>query len=522
MAGILNNPNSPRQRMINLMYLVFIAMMALNVSSEVLDGFGLVEDSLQTTISNSSRRNEIVAEELDAYYHSNPGKVQEWYTKGREVKLASDELYDYIQDLKVKIVKTADGEERDVNNINHKDDLEAASRVMLAPISGEGKNLRERMDKYREMLAGMVQDSAKTRILEASLSTTAPHKAGLNIRTWETALFENMPVAVAVTLLTKLQSDVRYAEGEVLSNLLSSVDVGDYRVNQITAQVIPESQIVMRGSQYRANIVLSAVDSTKRPTVFVNGKQLSDEDHGMFSVTTGATGTFPVKGYIEMPGSDGSMMRREFESEYYVTEPSATVAPTLMNVLYAGIDNPIRIAVPGVPSGNVTASMTNGTLTRNGDLWIAKPSQVGTEAIVTVNARMANGRMVETARTTFRVRALPDPLPYIEYKDQNGNIRKFKGGSIAKRSLVEADGILAAIDDDLLDVKYTVLRFELTFFDSMGNVIPEVSQGSQFTERQKDYIRRLTRGKRFYVSRVVAKGPDGVERTIPPIEVIVN
>ncbi|MCD8193838.1 MAG: gliding motility protein GldM [Tannerellaceae bacterium] len=522
MAGISNNPNSPRQRMINLMYLVFIAMMALNVSSEVLDGFGLVEDSLQTTISNSSRRNEIVAGELDAYYQSNPGKVQEWYTKGREVKLASDELYDYIQDLKVKIVKAADGKDGDVDNINHKDDLEAASRVMLAPISGEGKNLRERIDSYREMLAEMVQDSAKTRILEASLSTTAPHKAGLNIRTWETALFENMPVAAAVTLLTKLQSDVRYAEGEVLSNLLSSVDVGDYRVNQITAQVIPQSQIVMRGSQYKANIVLSAVDSTKRPAIFVNGKQLSDEDHGMFSVTTGVTGTFPVKGYIEMPGSDGSIMRREFESEYYVTEPSATVAPTLMNVLYAGIDNPIRIAVPGVPSGNVTATMTNGTLTRNGDLWIAKPSQVGTEAIVTVNARMADGRMVETARTSFRVRALPDPLPYIEYKDQNGNIRKFKGGSIAKRSLVEADGILAAIDDDLLDVKYTVLRFELTFFDSMGNVIPEVSQGSQFTDRQKDYIRRLTRGKRFYVSRVVAKGPDGIERTIPPIEVIVN
>ena len=85
--------------------------------------------------------------------------------------------------------------------------------------------------------------------------------------------------------------------------------------------------------------------------------------------------------------------------------------------------------------------------------------------MITVNARMADGRNIEMAKTTFRVRALPDPLPYIEYKDQNGNVRKFKGGMIAKRSLVEADGILAAIDDDLLNVKYTVLRFELTFFD---------------------------------------------------------
>ena len=308
----------------------------------------------------------------------------------------------------------------------------------------------------------------------------------------------------------------------MLSILLNSVDVGDYRVNQITAQVIPESQIVMRGSQYRANIVLSAVDSTKRPAIYVNGKELPAEDNGLFTVNTGSVGTFPVKGYIEMPNSDGSLMRREFESEYFVTEPTATVAPTLMNVLYAGIANPMRIAVPGVPSGNVTATMTNGTLTRQGDSWEARPSKVGTDAVITVHARMADGRSVEMAKTSFRVRALPDPLPYIEYKDANGNTRKFRGGRIAKRDLVAADGILAAIDDDLLNVEYTVLRFELTFFDSMGNAIPEVAEGTNFSQRQKNYIRNLSRGKRFYITRVVAKGPDGIERTIPTIEVIVN
>lgn len=522
MAGISNNPNSPRQRMINLMYLVFIAMMALNVSSEVLDGFGLVEGSLQTSISTSSHRNELVAEELEDYYRNNPEKVQEWYEKGMLVKRASDSLYNYIQDLKIKIAQVTDGKDADVNNIEHKDDLEAPSRVMLAPTTGEGKKLRLAIENYRTMMGQMIQDSAKLKLMETCLSTTPPHKPGINTRTWEEALFENMPVAAAVTLLTKLQSDVRYTEGEALSMLLSSVDVGDYRVNEITAQVIPQSQIVMRGSQYKANIVLSAVDSTKRPTIFVNGKELPAENAGVFTVTAGATGTFPIKGYIEMPNSDGSVMRRDFESEYFVTEPSATVAPTLMNVLYAGIANPIRIAVPGVPSGNVTATMTNGTLTRQGDLWEARPTTVGTEAVISVNARMADGRSVEMAKTSFRVRALPDPLPYIEYKDQNGNTRKFKGGQLAKRSLVEADGILAAIDDDLLDVKYTVLRFELTFFDSMGNAIPEVAEGTHFSQRQKDYIRRLTKGKRFYITRVVAKGPDGIERTIPTIEVIVN
>ena len=520
--AISNNPNSPRQKMINLMYLVFIAMMALNVSSEVLNGFELVEGSLRTSIDNTSARNKIVNSELESYYQSNPEKVREWYEKGRKVKEASDSLYNYVQDLKVRIVTIADGKDADVNHIRKKEDLQAASRVMLSAVSGEGKKLRKNIESYRVMLGEMVEDSAKTRVLEASLSTTPPHNTGLNTRTWEEAMFENMPVAAAVTLLTKMQSDIRYAEGEVLSNLLSSVDVRDYRVNQMRAQVIPESQIVMRGGQYKASIVLSAVDSTKRPTVHVNGKELPYEANGVFTTIAGNPGTYPIKGYIELPNNDGSMMRQEFESEYFVTEPSATVASMLMNVLYAGYSNKMRIAVPGVPSGNLTVSMTNGTLTRDGEFWMARPNTIGTDAVFTVMAKMADGRTVEVNKTAYRVRALPDPMPFIEYKDQNGNSRKFRGGKFLKRSLVEAEGIQAAIDDDLLNIPFDILSFELTFYDSMGNVIPEVAQGSKFSSRQKEYIRRLARGKRFYITRVLVKGPDGKERTISPIEVIVD
>lgn len=517
-----NKPNSPRQKMINLMYIVFIAMMALNVSSEVLEGFGLVDNSLHTSIDNTANRNDIISHELHSYYQANPAKAEKWYNESILVREASDSLYNYVENLKERIVKMADGKNGDVKEIRRKDDLDAASHIMLAPINGEGKKLREAIDSYRQQMADMVDDPAKTAVIEATLSTKPPRQVDINQRNWEETLFANMPVAAAVTLLTKLQSDIRYAQGEVLNNLLSSIDVGDYRVNMIEAQVIPESQIVMRGTPYRANIVLSAIDSTKRPAVYVNGAKLPEENNGLFTVNTGSAGTFPLKGYIEMPNSDGSMLRHEFESEYFVTEPSATVAPTLMNVLYAGIPNPIRIAVPGVPSGSITATMTNGSLVREGDVWNAKPATVGTEAVVSVNARMADGRNVPMANTTFRVRALPDPLPYLEYKDQNGNAREFRGGRIAKRSLVEAPGILAAINDGILDIKFQVLRFEITYPDSFGNMINEPAEGGNFSERQKNYIRGLARGKQFWINRVVARGPDGIERTIPPIEVIVN
>ncbi|MDH6341368.1 gliding motility-associated protein GldM [Parabacteroides sp. PFB2-12] len=520
--AIGNNPNSPRQKMINLMYLVFIAMMALNVSSEVLNGFELVEDSLRTTINNASNRNVMVSQEMDTYYNINPEKAGDSYAKKNQVKQAADSLFNYIQDLKEAIVKTADGKNGDVTNIDKKDDLEAASRVMLAPVVGEGKRLRESIDAYRALLTSLVDDPAKTELIESTLNTNPPQKAGLNIRTWEEAMFESMPTAAAITILTKLQSDVLYAEGEMLSYLLSSVDVGDYRVNHITAQVIPESQIVMRGNNYRANIVLSAVDTTKRPTVFVNGAELPVENKGLFTMNTSATGTFPVKGYIEMPNSDGSILRREFESEYYVTEPNATVAPTMMNVMYAGIENPVRIAVPGVPSGNVSATMTNGRLTGSGNNWVATPSTVGTEAVITVNARMADGRLAEMAKTTFRVRALPDPMPYIEYKDANGAPRKFRGGRIAKRDLLQAGGIMAAIDDDIINQPFTVLRFTVTYPDSFGNMVRSATEGSTFSADQRSKISEFARGKSFFITGVVAKGPDGIERPISPLEIIVN
>jgi gliding motility-associated protein GldM len=369
------------------------------------------------------------------------------------------------------------------------------------------------------MMANMVQDREKKGVIEKSLSTAAPSG-----RTWEESLFENMPVAAAVTLLTKLQSDIRYAQGEVMSNLLSSVDIGDYRVNRVQAQVVPASQIVMRGTEYKANIVLSAVDTTVQPYVFVNGHELDKDKNGLFTVQTSAIGTFPVEGYIEMPNSDGSVLHSDFKTEYFVTEPAATVAPTLMNVLYAGIENPISIAVPGVPSGNVYPSITNATLTKKGDLWNALPSagSVGKEAVVTVTAQMPDGRRLDMAKTTFRVKMLPDPMPYLEYKDANGNTRKFSGGTISKRDLMQSDGILAAIDDGILNIGFTVLRFELTYPDSFGNMLKETTEGTAFSERQKTYIRNLPRGKQFWINRVVARGPDGIERSISPIQVIVN
>jgi gliding motility-associated protein GldM len=509
--------------MINLMYIVLTAMLALNVSSDVLNGFTQVEEGLTRTNHNVEQRNAAILNTLRAFAEKNPDKGQVWYDKAQEVRRVTAEVYQKIDSVKLLIVKKADGEDGDVSNILNRDNLEASSVVMLSGPRPQGLPLRKTIDGYRTYISSLMTDSVKRKnIMKALATDEVLSKGQLGKQTWEESKFNNQPVVAAVTLLTKLQNDVKYAEGEALQALLANVDAGDVRVNELNAFVIPQSRFVMRGGKYSANIVLAAVDTTARPVIYVNGSRLGN-DRGLYEVSPGATGTFDYSGYLEVPHGDGTISRHPFQSSYTVIEPTATVSATMMNVLYAGIDNPISISVPGVAMNGVSATMSNGSLTRSGDHWVAHPAKVGEEATITVNADM-DGKQMTVASTKFRVRKLPDPTPYIAYKDGNGNTNHYKGGGrgLSKAFLLAANGIQAAIDDDLLNIQFKVLSFETVFFDSMGNAIPEVSQGDQFSQRQKDSFRRLSRGKRFYISRVKAIGPDGITRDLAPIEVIVN
>lgn len=525
MAGGGNNVTkmSPRQRMINLMYIVLTAMLALNVSSDVLNGFSQVQDGLQRTNINMSSKNEIQFNHLVNLYDKNPEKVGAWYEKGVNLKKRTDALYNTIDSLKTAIVRKADGDDADFNNVRNQDDLEAAAVTMLDPTTRRGTELRKKVDAFREFVLPLISDSAKQSAVKEMLSTEVATKKGtVGPTSWEEKMFDNMPVVAAVTLLTKLQNDIRQAESEALSNLITNVDIGDVRVNELNAYVIPNSKTIIRGGKYSANIVLAAIDTTQRPVVYVNGKQLSNSD-GLYEFVPNSVGTFDYSGYIQVLKGDGTIDKRPFSSSYTVIEPMATISPTMMNVLYAGIENPISISVPGIPMNAISASMTNGALTRNGDLWIARPTTVGSEAVISVTATV-DGRSQNVGSMTFRVRKLPDPSPFIAYKDASGNSVHYKGSPkrISKAALMAASGLGAAIDDDILNVSYQVVSFSTVFFDSMGNAIPEVSDGSNFSARQLEQFKRLKAGKSFFITGVKAKGPDGITRDISPMEVALN
>ena len=297
------------------------------------------------------------------------------------------------------------------------------------------------------------------------------------------------------------------------------VKLVELNVSEMDAFVIPEKTTLYAGERFNSHVVMAAVDSTQRPEIYVNGSRLQAAD-GRYSFTAGGVGEHRFSGYILMKGKDGEEIRRNFSQKYTVlpVPNTATVAADLMNVLYAGYANPISISVPGVPANAISATMTGGSFVAKGNgHFVATPSAVGKDVTIHVTAR-DKGQVRSLPPFVFHVRKLPDPTAYIAMGTD-----RFKGGALSKGALMGATTIHAAIDDGLLDIPFKVLGFETVFFDNMGNAIPLASAGSNFSDRQREEFRKLSRNRRFYISHIKAVGPDGITRNLPAaMEVIVK
>ena len=298
-----------------------------------------------------------------------------------------------------------------------------------------------------------------------------------------------------------------------------NVKLVELNVSEMNAFVIPEKTTLYAGERFNSQVVMAAIDSTQRPEIYVNGSRLQAAD-GRYSFTAGGGGEHQFSGYILMKGKEGEEIRRNFSQKYTVlpVPNSATVAADLMNVLYAGYANPISISVPGVPANAISASMSGGSFVSKGNgHFVATPSTVGRDVTIHVTAR-DKGQVRSLPPFVFHVRKLPDPTAYIAIGTD-----RFRGGGLAKASLMGATGIHAAIDDGLLDIPFKVVGFETVFFDNMGNAIPLASAGASFSARQREEFRKLYRNRRFYISHIRAVGPDGIMRTLPSaMEVIVK
>ena len=521
----MSGGGGPRQKMINLLYVVYIGMIAMNVSGEVLKGYAMVETALVKSLTTTAEQTDDLYNQLTEIHTMSATKAQISYDKASDLRAKTKELTDYLDGIKKKIAVTADmNPDADPENLVNKSDLNAATAAMLvAPEGGdtpEEETFLKKIEEYRTYAGSLLSDDAIKSVIDSCLSTEPSAKAKEINMSWTESLFAHMPAAAVVVMMTQLKYSVVYVEQLVMRELLRTVDSGDFRVNKLTVYVIPESPVVMRGSTYKAKIIIAAVDSTQEPKIVVNNTELAEDARGRYTTPANSLGTFPINGAIEMTNGEGNASSLPFAAEYIVTEPSATIAPMMMNILYAGIPNDVRIAVAGGADVNVTANISAGSLTNKGSgIWEIKP-QIGADAIVTVFLK--NGtKQEEVGKTVFRVRQLPPPTAFLNVPRESGTER-YVGGPLEKKLLLDIPELSAAIDDGILNIPFDVLSFEVQKTDAMGYAIKEASDGPKFSKRQQDLIRGMIRGQPILIRAITTKGPDGVTQTLnAPMEIMI-
>ena len=508
--GTKNCPETPRQKMIGMMYLVLTAMLALNVSADVLDAFTKVQHGLTSTIGNFQRKNAEIYNDIEMAYNLNHNKMAPIMEKSGKLRKAAKELVDHIEGLKYRLVVLADGEEEaDVMNVKAKDNLDIGSQVMI--LEGKGKELREMIAAYRELLFGFVspKDTVLRKAINTCLSTSDTKPGKMDNKSWEVAKFESVPLIGAVTLLTMLQADVLRTEADIVRYLSNSADAESFKFNKLEALVIPESRYVLKGETFKARIMLAAIDTTQQPQVIANGRNLAYKgDIATYSEPANTVGFKKLKGVINYVSPSGKTLPRTFEMEYEVADPAVVISPTKMNVFYVGVDNPVSLAAPGISPEAIEAQITNGTIRKQPDgSYIVRPSVAGKNSSITVFANV-QGQKRELQTQVFRVKDVPDPVAKV-----NG----LRGGKIRKNVLLASGRVDVEMENFDFDLKFSVENFSV-YSVIEGYVVEETrSDKGKFSDAQIRMINKLKRNQALTIENIMVKGPDGTTRKLPSI-----
>ena len=506
MGGAKNCPETPRQKMIGMMYLVLTAMLALNVSADILNGFDMVNNSLSNAISNAEVRNRDLYGDMQALYDLNPTKVGEWLEKANKVKEESDRAFNYIQDFKKGIIQLADGKKADPegNVIQTRDNTHVAGvYAEVGTTKQRGNELKATIDNYRIFVEDMFgNDTLHNKIYDKMFYTGEypPKKPGEPALSWLDNTFHNMPAVAVITMLSKYQSDIRETEAQLIQYFIQQQDAGDFRVNKIQARLIPDSKNVMQGGKYHAEIALMAVDTTKVPTYYLGDRQLESE---MIDIPCNQIGTFPIKGRLEMIDQYGATQTYTFEDEYMVSAPAATVANIDMNVVYKGYDNKMEISVPGIAESQLRVTANGATMTKTGNQYICKPSANNK---ITINvAAEIDGKVQTIGSKEFRVRPVPSPTAFLRLTNNELYNPDVEGVKLRRRDLYSAT-VVAEYADGMLNANFTVKEFTLYIQQGAGWDNLNV-KGNKLTDKEIDRLKKLKAGQKFYFGDIQYTGP---------------
>ncbi len=546
---------SPRQKMIGMMYLVLTAMLALNVSKEAVEAFKNVDKGLTKTIQNYAAKNSTIYETFDRAAAQNPVKAGPARDKAYMVKQRSDELFDYLQDLKIEIIKTAEGDDTPavvgreiiIDEVKRIDQRDVPSEILIgANQNGKGYDLKDMISNFRDDMIREVLEG-KNKSIEESLINIFNTDDGINKdgekEPWVNLNFQTLPLVAVITILSKMQVDVRNAETDLLNFLYEQIEARSYKFNKLVATVKPVSTYVMQGNDYEAEVFLTAVDTTQTPQITVGDYTttvnadgtvkyemvgnyitlpIDDAGRGVYKVRASSLGQKTWGGLITMKAPDGTLVSYPFKESYSVGAPNVVISPTAMNVLYAGIDNPIDISVPGVGSDKIRATMKNGNIDRGhvkntkgenfpGD-WKARPQTVGQNAQIIVSAEIS-GKIQTFAPMEFRVKSIPKPVA--KFANVTGN------ANLSKDIIIAQQAVFADLEGFDFDLRYNITEFRISTVEKGFDVYRD-SKNNRITAEQKQILNGLTRGKKLYIENIKAVGPDNKPQDLAPIIITVN
>jgi len=496
---------SPRQKMINMMYLVLTALLALNVSREVMDAFYEVMLGQQASIETVENQNADIYSAFNSAANDNEAKAGPWRDKAYQVKGESDKLYNMIEEMKAELVLRSGGEDDEVPGKPKKmDDREVSPNYFL--IEQNGAKLKEAMAAYRDFLSMESEGNAGLQnALSHTFDLSDQTHDGANV-SWEAAKFEHYPLISVMTFLTGMQSDIRTSEANVIDYLQANINARDIKVTGVKPIVIPKSTFVTQGDKYEAQVLLAAYDETQDPTFIINGQEVAAEDiiNGVANISFPATGNGTKKwnGEIRLITNGETKTYTIDEQSYNVAPPSVVISPTKMNVLYRGVDNPLEISVPGVDPANI---IVNGPgVKKSGSSYVADVTRnSGGKMKISVSVREDDGTTKSMGTKEFRVKNLPDA---------QGEILGYSDG-LRSASFIKNNKVDAVFKDFDFELPLTVNSFEIV----IPPFAPIQCRGNRLNSDAKAALDKAKPGTLIVIRSIKAKTNKGLTPSVADI-----
>ncbi|TDG37842.1 gliding motility protein GldM [Pedobacter changchengzhani] len=510
MAG---GKETTRQRMINIMYLVLLAMLALNVSDTILNAFKNINDSLATSRDNVNVSiDQLFSSFENSKLKEDPARAQPIFDKAKQAKAAADDLSSYIENIKKQFTEAGDGIDEKTGDLKRRENMDIAQGIMIN--QGEGEKLKAKINQTREKLISLLDKNDQAGV-SFTLEAKDPKKGKGD---WKEVNFgEGTPLTAAMTNLTKIQADVKNAEAEVVKKLFGNMDKAVVNIDKFAAVAVAPTSYVIQGQPYTAEVFLTASDSRSSPDISVGGGKLAVKDgKGTYTGGTGSVGVFKWVGTVRVRQTDGQIKEYKTpEQTYQVAKPSANVSSDKMNVIYAGIPNPFSVSAAGFPLESVNANASGASMSKAGAgkyNVTAAGSQVGSEVTISVSASNA-GKTISLGSQKFRVKAIPAPIAKVGGRS---------GGDIASVQLKSESEIEADLDDFPFDVKFRILRYKFTVVKPRSDAITISGSGGSFAGSVKNAINTITPGSRVFFEDIVSQGPDGRQRILPSITFLIK